>query len=306
MAETLGAAPAGRLGQTRRYRGRVSAGERRDEREVGGAWARFQQHGHLPAAADLAPFVSRYWWARWDLRGQPDYRQLLVPNPSVHLTSASDGTSLVRGVPRRRVHRTLSGVGGVFGVTFRPGTFRRFLGRPVATLTDRTLPATAVFGPAVGELALAPPCADLSPTDGLSSLGYSSSLGEPSSLGDLEAILRALLPPPDPVADQVAGWVEEIARSPELRRMDLVAERFGVGPRRLQRLFAEHVGVSPKWVIRRYRLHEVTERLAARRPGAALDWAGLAAEFGYADQAHLTRDFTRMFGEPPTAYAARY
>jgi AraC-like DNA-binding protein len=63
------------------------------------------------------------------------------------------------------------------------------------------------------------------------------------------------------------------------------------------------VGVGPKWVIRRYRLHEVTERMAA---GSRIDWAGLAADLGYADQAHLTRDFGALFGEPPTRYARRY
>jgi AraC-like DNA-binding protein len=56
-------------------------------------------------------------------------------------------------------------------------------------------------------------------------------------------------------------------------------------------------------VIRRYRLHEVTERMAA---GGPVDWAGLAVELGYADQAHLVRDFTDLFGEPPTYYARRY
>lgn len=67
--------------------------------------------------------------------------------------------------------------------------------------------------------------------------------------------------------------------------------------------FAEHVGIGPKWVIRRYRLHEVTERMAA---GADLDWAALAAELGYADQAHLARDFKALFGEPLTHYAERW
>jgi AraC-like DNA-binding protein len=50
-------------------------------------------------------------------------------------------------------------------------------------------------------------------------------------------------------------------------------------------------------------LHEVTERLAA---GCTVDWARLAAELGYADQAHLSRDFTALVGEPPTRYAERY
>ena len=40
--------------------------------------------------------------------------------------------------------------------------------------------------------------------------------------------------------------------------------------------------------------------------GGSIDWAGLAAELGYADQAHFTRDFTAMVGESPTVYAERY
>jgi AraC-like DNA-binding protein len=70
--------------------------------------------------------------------------------------------------------------------------------------------------------------------------------------------------------------------------------------RRLQRLFSDYVGVGPKWVIRRYRLHEAAARAA---DGAGLDLVRLAAELGYADQAHLTRDFTAMVGVPPARYA---
>jgi len=36
-----------------------------------------------------------------------------------------------------------------------------------------------------------------------------------------------------------------------------------------------------------------------------VDWAALAADLGYADQAHLSRDFTATLGVPPTQYAAR-
>jgi AraC-like DNA-binding protein len=61
------------------------------------------------------------------------------------------------------------------------------------------------------------------------------------------------------------------------------------------------VGVSPKWVIRRYRLYEAAER-AAR--GTEVRWADLAAELGFSDQAHLTREFTEALGMPPERYAA--
>ncbi len=248
----------------------------RDPRELSGAWSAFQHHGSAPPSPPLAGVVSRYWWVRWDLRGQPPYRQLLPPTPSVHLTFPAGEEPLLRGVHRRRFHRVLSGDGGVLGVAFVPGAFRRFLDAPVSSLTDRTVAAAAVFGPDLP--AAAAPAVD-------------------AFLAD-----RAQ---PDPVGDEVAAWVLRASTTPDLRRVDELAVLCGVGVRRLQRLFADHVGVSPKWLLRRFRLQEVTDTLAAA-PGAPVDWAGLAADLGYVDQAHLSRDFAAMFGEPPTTYAARY
>jgi hypothetical protein len=48
------------------------------------------------------------------------------------------------------------------------------------------------------------------------------------------------------------------------------------------------------------RLHEAAARAAA---GTAVDWVRLAAELGYSDQAHFTRDFTATIGVPPATYA---
>jgi AraC-like DNA-binding protein len=78
-------------------------------------------------------------------------------------------------------------------------------------------------------------------------------------------------------------------------------ERFGIPARTLQRLFNRYVGVSPKWVLRRYRLHEAAARLAEPPPGS---WAQVAAELGYVDQAHFINDFTAAVGMTPAQYAA--
>src|ERR1019366_6732580 len=80
-----------------------------------------------------------------------------------------------------------------------------------------------------------------------------------------------------------------------------LAAAAGMTARGLQRLFADYVGVSPKWVMRRARLHEAAEQADS---GELVDWAELAAGLGYADQAHLTRDFTATIGVPPAQYAA--
>ncbi|SHM86599.1 helix-turn-helix domain-containing protein [Cryptosporangium aurantiacum] len=250
-----------------------------DTRGLRGGWADFQRHWYGQPSADLAPFVQHYWVVHWDLRGQEPFRQLLPPGVNVHLSFVDDQPGTVRGPMRSFSHRTLEGAGRVLGVAFRPGCFRPFLGHPVSDLVDRAVPARSVFG------------RDLSLTD------------ETALVDAVESFLRADLPPVDPAADSAADAVALIAAEPAVTRVDQLADRLGVGVRQLQRLFVEYVGVGPKWCIRRYRIAEVTARLAA---GAVVDWASLAAELGYADQAHFSRDFTAILGEPPTRYALRY
>ena len=71
--------------------------------------------------------------------------------------------------------------------------------------------------------------------------------------------------------------------------------------RTLQRLFRRYVGVGPKWVLQRYRLHEAAERIADGYDG---DWAALALDLGYFDQAHFIKDFKALVGCSPAEYAA--
>jgi AraC-like DNA-binding protein len=93
--------------------------------------------------------------------------------------------------------------------------------------------------------------------------------------------------------------VAAIAADRGLVRVGERARALGVGPRRLQRLFAEYVGAGPKGVIRRFRMHEA---LARTTSGASVNWGELAVDLGYSDQAHFIRDFTTNVGIPPVAY----
>ncbi|GGV83229.1 AraC family transcriptional regulator [Streptomyces gelaticus] len=174
----------------------------------------------------------------------------------------------------------------MLGVKFRSGGFRPFIGRPVAELADRVVPAAEMFGPDANRINQAV----LHDSDDLALTSH------------VESFLLARLPEPDPVAEEVAAMVEYVTADSGLRRVDQLAEEFGVTVRRLQRLFHEYVGASPKWVLRRARLHEAAQR--ADR-GTNIDWAALAAGLGYADQAHFTRDFTAAVGISPGRYAEK-
>ncbi len=67
-------------------------------------------------------------------------------------------------------------------------------------------------------------------------------------------------------------------------------------------MFAEYVGLTPKWVLMRARLHDAADAAA---DGLPPDWARLAAELGYCDQAHLIRSFKSAIGMTPVEYVRR-
>jgi AraC-like DNA-binding protein len=276
------------------------------------AATRFALARTQPCAA-LAPFVDFYWILRWDLRGQPPHEQAILPHPNVNLAFEAHGAGIY-GVDRRLFTRVLAGRGMVFGVRFRAGCFRPFWQAPISQLTDRVVPAARLFGAGAERTRQAimlaggqVPGAGNADRSGSGVLGGGDGSSAEGSAGAgaemtayAEALLCAVLPERDPLAERAADLVARITADPALRRVDELSSASGMTVRSLQRLFADYVGASPKWVMRRARLHEAAERADS---GELIDWAELAADLGYADQAHLTRDFTDTIGITPTRYA---
>jgi methylphosphotriester-DNA--protein-cysteine methyltransferase len=77
-------------------------------------------------------------------------------------------------------------------------------------------------------------------------------------------------------------------------------EALGIGDRQLRRRFADAVGYGPKTLERVLRF----QRFLTLATKGDADLARLALEAGYADQAHLTRECTRLAGLPPAALLA--
>ena len=81
-----------------------------------------------------------------------------------------------------------------------------------------------------------------------------------------------------------------------------LATEVGWSHKHLISRFRQQVGLSPKTAARLVRFNGVWRRLDEHRP---LDWGLVAAEVGYADQAHLVREFRQFTGTSPTGFLAR-
>src|SRR4051794_30673756 len=230
---------------------------------------------------DPAHPVERHWFVEWDLR-EP-FTQGIVTHPSVNL-AFEPHYALVFGVVTGRSDHTISGRGKVVGCKFRPGGFHPFMPVPAVSLTDRVASLDDTFG-APGDL----------------HERVIAARRDRAQIAVVEAFLRARLPPHDPQVELIGSIVRTILGTPELTRVEQLVERTGMSSRSLQRLFREYVGVTPKWVLQRVRLHEAAERIA-EQPDA--DAAMLALDLGYFDQAHFIKDFKAVVGRSPSEYAA--
>jgi AraC-like DNA-binding protein len=228
----------------------------------------------------LAPFATYHWAVEWDLRGGAPHRQVTLAHPAAHVV-VEEGQTRFYGPTRRRFERVLRDNDRAVATRLTPAGARALLGRPVASVADHFVDARPLGLDLAEAMAQAPLDAAVALLD--------------------EALVAVLPAAPDPAAELAAAALERLQADRSLRRVGDLASALGVSSRSLQRLFADYVGVAPAQVARRLRLQEAA---AAATSDAPVDWARLAAELGYCDQAHLVRDFTNTIGTPPARYAA--
>ncbi|MCZ8513980.1 helix-turn-helix domain-containing protein [Paenibacillus filicis] len=245
---------------------------------------KFQLTRHAPSE-DLRFFVKHYWIVTWDLTGQPPYLQDVFPNPCVNLV-IEPGKSGIFGPAKAKFSYLLQGQGCVFGVKFKPGGFYPFLRRQVTGLSEHPIPIRDVFD-----------------VDAAQAERDILSRKEERQMVELaEGFLRPKLPGKDETITLINDIIDRIRDETDITRVDHIAECFGLSVRKLQRLFHQYVGVSPKWVIQLYRLHNAAE--AAER-GRQPDWLKLSMDLGYHDQSHFIKDFKAATGKTPEEYARR-
>jgi AraC-like DNA-binding protein len=229
----------------------------------------------------LQSVIERFWTLQFDVR-RPEIQPLL-PHPCVNIAFGTADPG-VHGPVRNRDDHRIAGQGWVLAAKLRPGALVAMgLGRgPV--LVDNCRPVSEVFG-RPGHRVVQQITEDLDREKGAELI---------------EGLLSRQLPIVDPVWDELTEVIATMLANRSLIRVTDAARATGISTRTLQRWFGHYLGLSPAWVLARYRLQDAAEVLAA---GGPVDLADLATRLGYFDQAHFTRTFSAAVGMPPGAYA---
>lgn len=257
-----------------------------------------------PAGSVLDGLVEWFWSVAWDLPAGFALDQQVLNHPAGNISIGTlDDAGVPLDPPQGRVYGVMSGLshrhlterGWTVAARTSVGGLGVFLDAPARTASDAQLTLAEALPGFDGAGVVAEVCAQ---TD------------NEARIAVLRAALEELVCRRDTALIAEAREVRRVAEIAEhdrsVCRVDQLAHAAGTSVRTLQRLFDTHVGASPSFVIRRWRIIEAAE--AAR---TAIDvgepwpgWAAIASKLGYADQAHLTRDFRAHLGTSPAAYLA--
>lgn len=249
-----------------------------------------------PTGPKLAGLVDRFWAVRWDLPIGVEHRQQVLTHPGANLSVGHPDARVAKrrsgavearlnGVARGLTTRVLAGRGWAVAAMTTPGGLGALLTEPAWQVTDRVVPLGAAIGSDDDAL-----CREVA-----------GQADEAARVAALRSVLeRAVVTRRAPGARRVAAIARLAETDRGLRRLADLCDAAGIAPRSLQRMFRQHAGVSATWVLRRYRLMDAAE---AVRDGERVSWTEVAADLGYADQAHLSRDFRAAIGQTPAAYA---
>jgi AraC-like DNA-binding protein len=238
--------------------------------------AHYTEH---PPPARLVPYVECLWTLETNepISGYP-----VLPDGCVDIIFSpgrSGPEAQVVGTMTRT--RKFSFSAGQFdcGVRFRPGMSYGFLRLPGTEITDRSLPLTDVWKTAAKDL--------------------NARLEDAQSANECVHIVANALPtaPEHGVVQRVSTAI--VARCGQVR-VDELAFDAGMSARQLRRLFLEQTGLTPKHLARVIRFRESISRLGQTKRG---DWAQVALDCGYYDQAHFINEFRELSGYRPVEFS---
>lgn len=230
----------------------------------------------------LARFVDRLWVQRIG-EGDETYDQPVLPDGCIDVVAMGDEVMLAGPATRSATLRMEPGALTV-GVRFRTGAAPALVGVSAADLRDQDVPVGDLWGRAGEKLA----------AQAVEMSGWRARLGVMVD-GLVDRLGQAHTLDPDPVGIGIGSLLAEHPGRP----LALLADEVGLSERQLRRRVEDAVGYSPRMLARILRFQRFLHAARAAGPGRHL--ARLAADAGYADQAHLTRESRELAGLPPAA-----
>jgi AraC-like DNA-binding protein len=244
----------------------------------------YRERRPVPALAGLISSA----WVQQVSPDAPAYVHRNVPNGSVEVRCRLGQVPDVVGPLTRPMTETLPPGSIVVGLRFRPGAASGTLAIPVSELADLVLDAEHVWGRAAVAIG-----------ERLASSGPEAAV---ASFQDAVAGRLATLDHPDPVVGEA---VRRLGRA-QAADVGPVRASLWMSERQFRRRCLSAVGVPPKALQRMLRFQGFLARVqfAVSRGGRLLGdgLAQMAADCGYADQAHLSRECVRLTGVTPGVF----
>jgi len=260
-----------------------------------------RSYRYIPAPP-LSEFVELLWL--YEGYQQPHSKERLLPDGSMELViNLNDDLTRVYDPHDTEKLRTLRGsvvVGAhseffvidtaeqhsVVGVHFKPGGAFPFLGLPASELRNALVSLEDLWGGLAGEL-----------RERLLEAGRPQ-----AKLRVLEQVLLARAAARLERHPAVAFALHQFHGLPHTRTIAEVTGQIGLSAKRFIQVFSGEVGLTPKLFCRVRRFQRVLRHIGAGRP---VEWAAVAVDCGYFDQAHFIRDFRAFSGINPTAYISQ-
>jgi AraC-like DNA-binding protein len=254
--------------------------ESRGHLNPGSTGVRFDRFELGPGLSDL---VRHVWVPQWAVPDGEVWPQRVLTYPAYNAVITPERADLYGPDPRVQVQE-LRGTSWAVGILFRPAA------GPLLTTTDPVALAGA------GEPL---PAAPTGPVREIMT----------ASVYRREELVRTLRTWLFPVAARVddrGQLVNEACRlaeeDPAITRAADLCARLGVSPRSMERLVRSHIGMTPKWLIECRRLQRAATTLFT---SPDTDLSLLAADLGYTDYPHFSRQYQRVLGETPRATRER-
>jgi AraC-like DNA-binding protein len=241
-----------------------------------------QTYRERPPAAELEEHLSCVWVQQVAPDAGP-YTHRTVPNGGVELVCELGMVPRLLGPQTGPTSERLSPGTTVVGVRFRPGAAPSVLGMPASEFVNLVVDSDELWGDAGALLG-----------DEVARSASPDAAAAVLERAVLARLRRDRMQEPDPIVK------ETVRRLLPGRRRDVgaIASSLFISERQLRRRCVAAVGLPPK-VLQRMLRFQGFLAMANARGGAGVDVAAAAAEIGYADQPHLTRESLRLSGMSP-------